>query len=122
MRTIVLTTNTQRRYFVLASCTRQSDPTEEEAMNSLRHARIYDEARIKQLIAEQKLLVHDLDEEYKVVFLAVGGHTLIGGLEGGFHKMIKSRYRGQKAEVIMEIRHETGHMVMLRFKMYELDA
>eukprot|EP00727_Mastigamoeba_balamuthi_P011897 m51a1_g733 hypothetical protein (142) ;mRNA; r:482109-482688 len=93
MRTIISSMNTNKMYYLLASCSRKSDPTPEASRITRLRARIYDDARIKYLEQLQKLLIREVDETHVVIFVALDAHEAIGGLVSGFHKMMKLQRR-----------------------------
>eukprot|EP00727_Mastigamoeba_balamuthi_P010084 m51a1_g5699 hypothetical protein (578) ;mRNA; f:1024248-1028019 len=83
-----------RRYYVLRSCKRGSDPSPEHTAQTLSRSRLYDEPGLRSLTDANLLLINeDVVSGNTVVFVALDAHTHIGGLQGGFLKTIKTRTR-----------------------------
>eukprot|EP00727_Mastigamoeba_balamuthi_P005143 m51a1_g14627 hypothetical protein (395) ;mRNA; f:3625-7825 len=96
MRAVVRTTDGPigRRYYVLRSCARGSDPTPEHTAQSLSRSRLYDEPGLVSLTEANLLLINeDTNTGITVVFVALDAHRSIGGQPGGFLKTIKTRTR-----------------------------
>eukprot|EP00727_Mastigamoeba_balamuthi_P004523 m51a1_g14069 hypothetical protein (185) ;mRNA; r:1239098-1240103 len=95
MRAVVRTTGgpVGRRYYVLRSCSRGSDPTPEHSAQTLSRSRLYDEPGLRSLQEQNLMLIHEDEACGTVVFVSLDAHTHIGGLQGGFLKTIKTRTR-----------------------------
>ena len=81
-----------RRYYILRSCVRASDPPLADAGAAAAGARRYSVLVMQTLCAECYLHIHDtLPGGCVVIFVALDAYKAAGGAEAGFLKTLKRR-------------------------------